>query len=149
MLTARRNSSCCTPSVPAAAGIASPFDAMFESLLGGFPAVAARAFPAINAWEDENAFHVEAELPGFTIDDIDISLTDNQLTISGERTFDLPADAGYVRRERPSGKFTRVLRVATEIDAANVAATLKNGVLTVTLPKAPAVKPRKISVTQG
>ncbi len=154
MLIARRNSSCCSPAssaFPAAAAMraAAPLDAMIESMFRGIPAVSARAFPAVNAWQDDDAFHVEAELSGFTIEDLDIALTDNQLTISGERTFDLPADSAYVRRERPCGKFTRVLRVATDIDADKVAATLKDGVLTVTLPKAPAIKPRKISVKQS
>lgn len=158
MLIARRNSSCCSPNTsaahtfPAAAmRAAAPLDAMIESLFrtGGLPSIAARAFPAVNAWQDDNAFYVEAELPGFTIDDLDISLTDNQLTISGERTFDLPTDSAYMRRERPSGKFTRVLRVASEIDAEKVSASLKDGVLIVTLPKAPTIKPRKISVKQA
>jgi HSP20 family protein len=116
-------------------------------LSGGAPRTAARAFPAINVVEDADNFHVEAELPGFSIEDLDISLTDNQLTISGERTFSVPAGSEVLRRERPTGKFTRVLRVAADLDAQRVSAKLKDGILTVTLPKAEAVKPRKISVT--
>lgn len=147
MLMSRRNVACCTPS--SVVRTAAPLDAMIESMFRGIPAVSARAFPAVNAWQDENNFYVEAELPGFTIEGIEIALKDNQLTISGERTFDLPHEAVYVRRERPSGKFTRVLRVASEIDADKVAATLKDGVLTVTLPKAPVLKPRKIAVKEA
>lgn len=153
MLTARFNGSCCSPTVRAvprtavAGNPAREIDAFIESMFGGvMPRTTARAFPAINVVEDAGAFHVEAELPGFSIEDLDISLTDNQLTISGERKFEIPAGSEVLRRERPTGKFTRVLRVAADLDAQKVGAKLKDGVLTVTLPKAETVKPRKISV---
>lgn len=154
MLTARFNGSCCSPALgtfPARNAVRLPvrnIDAFIESMFSGvMPASAARAFPAVNVVEDADNFHVEAELPGFSIEDLDISLTDNQLTISGERRVHIPEGSEVLRRERPTGKFTRVLRVAVDVDAQKVAAKLKDGILTVTLPKVEAVKPRKISVT--
>ncbi|MBC7771903.1 MAG: Hsp20/alpha crystallin family protein [Pyrinomonadaceae bacterium] len=150
MLTARFNNSCCSPTPRSAPGRASAHNlsALMESMFSGVtPGATARTFPAINVVEDADNFHVEAELPGFTIDDLDISLTDNLLTIAGERKLDVPAGSEVLRRERPAGKFSRTLKVAVEVDAQHVAAKLKDGILTVTLPKAPQVKPRKISVT--
>jgi len=154
MLTARFNGSCCSP----VSGRVSPrnsmllpvpnIDAFFESMFGGSVAgPTVRGFPALNIFEDANNILVEAELPGFSIEDLDISLTDNHLSISGERKTTFPKESEVLRSERPSGKFTRVLRLPVEVDAQKVAATLKDGILSVTLPKPEVVKPRKISVT--
>lgn len=110
---------------------------------------AARAFPALNVWEDEQALHIEAELPGFTMENLEIAAIGNQLTIAGTRQETLPENATFHRRERSSGgasQFKRSLRIGVPIDAENVKATLERGVLTLTLPKAPEAKPRKIQV---
>jgi HSP20 family protein len=128
------------------------FDALVESMIHGahgFPAAATRAFPSMNIWEDAEHFFVEAELPGFSIEDVDISFTNNQLVISGERKATPGSEGEYLRRERGVGKFSRGLRVSSEINAERISASLKNGVLTVTLPKAEAAKPRKITVTSA
>jgi len=151
MLSTRSYRSCS----PAAAETRA-FDALLQSMVHGFPGFQAarssapvRAFPAVNAWEDGDQFHLEAELPGFEISDIDISLVDKQLTLSGESKGVGVEEGTYLRRERRGGKFTRTLRLASEIDADRISATLKDGVLHVTLPKAPSAKPRKIAVTSA
>lgn len=122
----------------------------FDAAPFGFtptPRNAARAgFPPINVWEDDNAFYVEAELPGFKLADLDISLVAGELTISGAREQNEPTDARVHRRERAGGRFTRTLRIGADIDPARVAATLDAGVLTITLPKAEAARPRKIEI---
>jgi len=113
----------------------------------GFPALAVRgAFPATNVWDSGDSLVVEMELPGFGIEGIEILVTGNELMVTGERKDDVREDVAYHRRERTSGTFSRSLRLPVEVDAEKVSAEMKDGVLTVTLPKAEAAKPRKIDV---
>lgn len=105
-----------------------------------------RTYPAVNAWEDNDNYYVEAELPGFADKDIDISAVGNQLAIKASRSPEKADNATWHRRERSAGSFGRVLNLPGDIDADKIEATLKNGVLTVTLPKAEAAKPRRITV---
>jgi HSP20 family protein len=123
-------------------------DQLVESVFQDFPAfgVSTRRFPSMNAWEDANNLYIEAELPGFRIEDLEITLTGSELTISGTRNVANPEGATFYRRERPSGSFSRTVRIGTDVDGSKVNAALVNGVLTITLPKAEAVKPRKIDV---
>ncbi len=134
-------------SIPAAA-LNRTVDQLVNSVFNDLPTfeVAQRRFPSINVWEDAQHLYVEAEVPGFSIGELNITITGNELTISGTRAQAKPDGAAFVRRERPFGTFSRTLRVSTEVDSAKVGATLVNGVLTITLPKAEAVKPRKIEV---
>lgn len=105
------------------------------------------AFPAVNIWESDSGYHLEAELPGLTMEDLHISLTGNELSLSGERKPETTDDKSvYHRRERGFGKFARLVRLPTDVDADRVEATLKDGVLNLTLPKAAAARPRKIEV---
>jgi len=103
-------------------------------------------FPAVNIWEDENSLYAEAELPGVKMEDIEISVVGNELTLKGERKPFAGDDGKYHRRERGVGSFTRVLHLPLDIDAEKVEATLRNGVLLIHLPKAAAALPRKIEV---
>jgi HSP20 family protein len=123
--------------------------ANFDRLLDNLGAELTRpvtAFPAVNVWEDTEAFYIEAELPGLTREEVNISVTQrNVLTLSGERKQD-DADARWHRRERGFGRFQRVLRLPVPIDAEKVAATLEQGLLKLTLPKHEEAKPRRIAV---
>ena len=113
----------------------------------GFTGLGARSFPALNVWEDEHNVIIEAELPGFDMKDLDISLVGDALTISGSRSEEQVSEGTtFHRRERVAGEFTRTIRLATPFDAGHVQATLENGVLKVTLPKGEAARPRKIQV---
>lgn len=103
-------------------------------------------YPALNLWEDDGHFYAEAELPGFSIEDLELSVVGNALTIKGERKPDEKKDGFWLRRERLFGPFSRTVEFASPIDADKVEASLKHGVLTVTLPKAEAARPRKIEV---
>jgi HSP20 family protein len=106
------------------------------------------AYPAVNAWEETDAFHVEAELPGLKQEDLQVVVAHRtQVTIAGEHK--PAAGESWHRRERPVGKFERVLTFPAPIDADKVAAKLENGVLHLTLPKAEEAKPRRIAVTAG
>ena len=117
---------------------------------GGLPGLAnrvfGRQFPAINVWDEGDALVAEAELPGLKSEDIDVSVVGNELTIKGERKPLTEAGVSYHRHERGTGSFTRVLRLPVEVNAENVQATLRDGVLNVRMPKAEVAKPRKISV---
>jgi HSP20 family protein len=104
-------------------------------------------FPAWNVAEDDKSFHVEAELPGFSQEDLEIKVAGGELHLSGMRDGSQQDEkASYHRRERFSGKFSRTLRFGVPIDVDKVAAKFVDGVLTVTLPKAEAALPRKIRV---
>jgi HSP20 family protein len=113
---------------------------------GGRPWVD-RGQPSINLWETGEAVVAEAELPGVQEDQIDISVVGNELTLKVERPELQKEGVTFHRRERPSGSFVRVVRLPTEVNADHVQADLRNGVLTVTLPKAESARPRKIHVT--
>jgi HSP20 family protein len=114
------------------------------------PALPLRAaeFPAINLWEDDDAFLVEAELPGFEMDDLEIFVANqNQLSIKGERKPLSDEKATPHRQERWHGTFVRTLTLPSPVDDARVEAKLDNGVLAVRLPKHEAAKPRRIAIT--
>ncbi len=104
------------------------------------------AFPAMNVWEDADSVYVEAELPGTSMDDIDIQLLDKQLTIKGRREALRGDGLTHHRRERYVGSFERELTIPIEIDTEKVRAELHDGVLTVTLPKAAVARPKSIKV---
>ncbi len=103
--------------------------------------------PAVNVWADDQAVFVEADLPGVDPAKLDVSVTEgNRLTISGERPeVDLP-NAVWHRQERGHGTFVRELTLPTLVDADKVEAAYEQGVLRLTLPKAEAARPRKITV---
>lgn len=102
--------------------------------------------PAVNVWEDDRSVYVEAELPGMQLDAVDVSLQDGQLTLKAHREYQKPEGASWLHRERETGSFARTVRLPIDVDADKVEAKLLNGVLTVKLPKAQAVLPRKIKI---
>ncbi len=105
------------------------------------------AFPALNIWEDDSSLFVEAELPGFELNDLEIYVDgENHLSLKGERKQPELNEAEWHRRERGYGAFSRTIDLPAEVDAEKVTATLKAGLLTITLPKQEAVKPRRIEV---
>ena len=127
--------------------LARTFDRVFEDMWGWSDAwLGTRTFPALNVWEDEGHLYVEAELPGLKMDDLEVLVVGNELTIKGEVKSAQDEKLSCHRCERRSGSFTRVIRLPTPVDADKVEAALQDGVLTVTLPKAEAAKPRKIAV---
>jgi HSP20 family protein len=108
---------------------------------------AAGVFPLMNMTEDADNYYVRAELPGIKAGDLDISVTGDALSISGERK--IPAEdknARYHRREIEAGKFSRILSLPSQVDTGKVEARCADGILTVVLPKAEAAKPKQITV---
>lgn len=103
--------------------------------------------PAINVSHDEKAVYVEAELPGFKAEELDISVVGDELTLRGKReAAPAPEGATAARRERWTGSFERTIRVPFPIRGEAVIAEMTNGVLTITLPKHELAVPRKIPV---
>lgn len=104
-------------------------------------------YPALDMWQDDACFYVEAELPGMEIGDLDISVTGgDQLTIRGERNPPSVEKGNWHRQERGYGKFSRVLTLPCEVKTDEVEANLKDGVLTVKLPKSEAARPRRLAI---
>ncbi len=108
----------------------------------------AGVFPLINLTEDKESYFIRAELPGIKADDLDIQATGKNISISGERKIASEgAEVKYHRREREAGRFSRIINLPGDVDSTKVTAHMKNGVLTITVPKAEAAKPRQITVS--
>lgn len=117
-----------------------------DQRLAFLPGIGTRRYPRINLREDGDNFYLDALLPGVDSKNLEINLTGNTLTLSGERVEDNLEGARWQRQERGHGKFLRTLELPLDIQADHISAEYKDGVLRVVLPKAEAVKPRQISV---
>jgi HSP20 family protein len=103
--------------------------------------------PVIDLYEDKDNLVVKAELPGMKKEDIEISLHQGSLIVSGERKAELEAtDSDTSRAERFFGRFQRALELPKPVDPNRVSASYKDGILTVTLPKTDESKPKQITV---
>ena len=123
-------------------GLESEIDRLFETALTDFGGVSpARRFP-VELSEDKDHTYVRAELPGVKREDINVELADGYLTITAVRK--TPSAEG---KGEESVSFSRTVSVPEAVQTDKVAAACENGVLTVTLPKAEAIKPRKIAVS--
>lgn len=105
-------------------------------------------FPPVNLYESADAYMLTAELPGVEPDDIHVSLEGSTVTLHGERKIDYASREGASlhRRERQEGGFRRSFELPAVIDADEVEAAHKNGVLMLRLPKSPEAQPRQIEV---
>ena len=105
--------------------------------------------PPIDVYETVDRYVISAEVPGLTREDVDLAIEETRVTIRGQRP-DRGASGGdilhYHQIERGHGAFARTFEFAEKIDADGVTADLRDGVLTVVLPKAPAAPPRRIEV---
>jgi len=134
------------------------FGQAFEAARGPAARGYAASYPAVNIWEaaDGAACRVEAELPGMRMENLEVTVLGNQLTLAGERKIG-PADekdaswqgVSWLRRERGQGRFARTIALPWEIDADKVEARLHDGVLTVTLPKHESARPKKVKLLPG
>lgn len=104
--------------------------------------------PAVDIYETENELVFKADLPDVNSSDIDVRVENQTLTIAGERKFEAAQSdsKGFHRIERSYGKFVRSFAVPNSFNTETIAAAYKNGVLTVSLPKKEAAKPRQIKV---
>ena len=105
--------------------------------------------PVLDVQEDKDNFRVRVELPGLKREDITVSIEDGTLVISGERKTETADEGTEVhRQERYYGKFSRALTLPSAVAADQVKAAYKDGILTVTLPKAEEAKPKNITVSE-
>jgi len=112
-----------------------------------FAPLAARAYPPMNLWEDEDNLFLEAELPGIGADDLEVYVTGgNQLSLKGQRRRAEQTTGTWHRQERGEGVYSRMLELPCQVDSDKVSAEFRHGVLTLTLPKSAEVKPRRITV---
>lgn len=111
------------------------------------PSFAAAATPTVKFEDGPEAFTLRTELPGLTEKDIDIDVTANVLTLKASRKVEAPEGYTAHRRERQSFSFAQSYELPTRIDPEKVQASLKQGVLTLTLPKVAEAKPKRISVS--
>lgn len=120
------------------------FDKLFEEFLRpGVGGSRRMAYPPLNLSQDEENIYVRAEIPGASMEDMDLTLTDKTLVIKGERKAE---EGKYYRQERPAGVFHRLINLNVPVNRDGVTATMKDGMLTVTLPKSEEIKPRQISI---
>jgi HSP20 family protein len=104
--------------------------------------------PRVDIKETENDVTVKADLPGIKMEDIDVSVDENQLIIKGERKFEKEEkDKDYIRVERSYGSFYRSFDVGVPIKADEVKASYDNGVLEISIPKAEVKKAQKVAIT--
>jgi HSP20 family protein len=103
--------------------------------------------PAIEVFEKEDKFVVRADLPGMKEDNFDISVVGDTLTIKGERKAETEVkEEDYYCCERSYGSFSRSITIPSNVDANKIEASYDDGVLEVNLPKAPEIKPKKVTV---
>jgi len=155
LLVPRRN----TPLARRALPLHGDLDRMLDDVWRGFGFPVARVVakpgalaPRMDFRETEDEFRIDAELPGLGDADIEVTFEDGVLTIKGERAdeqSESSEEASYRRRETYRGQFARSVRLPEDVDAEAIKAVYKNGVLSVTIPKPPEVKPevRTIPIT--
>ena len=128
-----------------------PFSRLFDTFFGDLPNedVSSRTWvPPVDIQETADAYRLQAELPGLTREDIQITLENNVLRLSGERKFERDVKKeNFHRVERTYGTFSRAFALPQQVNAEGVQAGFENGVLTILVPKAEQAKPRKISIS--
>jgi HSP20 family protein len=103
-------------------------------------------YPPVKVVDKGDSVVITAELPGVNKDEVDLTVLGDTLTIAGEKK--LPAEEGvtYIRHERPHGRFRRLIDMPYSVDQGKISASYKDGILTITLPKAEEAKPKQITV---
>ena len=105
--------------------------------------------PAVDIFEDARGITVQAEMPGVSKDRLSIQADRNGLSIEGEAVIEMPADMQAVYADLRSTRYRRSFVLSGELDANAIEAQLKDGLLTVRIPKRAELRPRKIEVSAG
>jgi len=114
----------------------------FNALPGG----AGANYLPLDVFETDESFVVKAFVPGVSADHLDITVQQNTLTIRAEQPADQQEGVRYYLRERAGGTWFRSFELPAAVDSGHIDAQLQNGVLVLTLPKAPEAKPHKIEI---
>lgn len=123
-------------------------ESAFGEIFGGADSLVGRGrtVPAMNLREEADRFIAEIDAPGFAMGELDVEVFGDRLTVKGRRSVEEKTDETFLRRERRLDEFARTMTLPAEVDGAKVEALLKDGVLTITLPKAETARVRKIEV---
>jgi len=125
------------------------FSSIFDTPTGSVSA-GRRWLPAMDLVETDDHFVLRADLPGLSEDDVDVTLENDVLTVSGQRKAETETrEKGYYRVERASGSFRRSLSLPEGVDPDSIEANFDKGVLEVRIPKPEQRKPRKVAITVG
>ena len=124
---------------------ANDFDTFFNDMLGNW-GVKNSTIPSVDVYEDEKAYYVEAELPGYTEDEVNVHVEKHVLHISSEKANEKKENRKFLVRERGYVKFDRSFTLPEGINESGIEAEFSNGILKVTLPKTPIEQPKKIEV---
>ena len=111
-----------------------------------FPFERAGSWPRVSLWDEGSNLVLRADVPGLTDKDVQLQLAEDVLTITGQRRSDAPEGYSVHRQERLPARFSRSFQLPVKVDGAGITASLKDGVLTVTIPKAAESQPRQIAV---
>lgn len=105
-------------------------------------------YPRVNLWSSANEARMTVELPGISADDLDINVGNSTVTLKGSfPEYKISEGERFARQERPTGQFMRTVELPFAVDSNRVEASYKNGVLSVTMPRLEADKPRKIRIS--
>ena len=121
-------------------------DRLAQQVLG---TTARPAAMPMDAWQDEHEFVVTFDLPGVSVDSVDVGVEGNVLTVRAERKAPAGEDTEMVASERPRGVFSRQLILGDTLETENIKASYEAGVLTLRIPVAEKAKPRKIEIQSG
>jgi HSP20 family protein len=145
MLPAIRNNAAVTPWASPLNRLDTLFDRFFDDRFFNFGSTPRwdTGVP-VSIWQDDDHVYVEADLPGLTDQDVEVTVYNGMLFIRGERK--LEEGRQYLYNGRTWGRFERVITLPEAVDAENVQADLSHGVLRVALPKSPEAKPKKIAL---
>lgn len=120
------------------------FETLFNNMFGNW-GIKNSNIPSVDVFEDEKAYYVEAELAGYNEEDVNVHIEKHVLHISSEKSSSKEGKK-FIIRERSFMKFDRSFSLPESVDESGISAEFKNGVLTVTLPKKPVEKPKRIEV---
>jgi HSP20 family protein len=123
-------------------------DRLAQQMLGSDGTLARPAVMPLDAWRDEDTFHVEFDLPGVDPESIDLDVERNVVTVRAERPH-RASDAELIAAERPRGIFSRQLVLGDNLDTEHISASYDAGVLALRIPVAEQAKPRRIPVAGG
>ena len=136
-----------TPATNAVTLVRNEVERMFDNVFS-FNNADSRSYPSLNLIDDESNLFVEAELPGVRMEDLDVTVADGMLVISGKRTAVTPEGSSTLRRERGSLEFERSISLPTNVEPSETKAVLRDGILTLTLPKSVNSRARQVPVTE-
>lgn len=122
---------------------------LLESTVGGLAPAVERWAPNADFYETDDAYLIEADLPGIRREDVDVEIAERELTITGEMKEEVREGHTLRRGTRRTGRFEYRTTLPSQVKEDEVSASLTNGVLTVRVPKAPDTKARHVEITSG